>query len=151
MGSRDGGGGWAKSKRIEERENWLLVEDWGAGKCVGRGTTCIKKIHQRSTEVLPMPPWALRKRRAFLWTCDSFLLDRYELKMAIPEGKQIVLYPDKDEPKHILNIKRGILSALLVPPETEEDKQVLFLVRILEVNNSSLCKVLFPCQRPASP
>ncbi|GAB1297285.1 Apolipoprotein B-100 [Apodemus speciosus] len=54
-------------------------------------------------------------------------MSRYELKMAIPEGKQIVLYPDKDEPKHILNIKRGILSALLVPPETEEDKQVLFL------------------------
>ncbi|XP_028635227.1 apolipoprotein B-100 [Grammomys surdaster] len=54
-------------------------------------------------------------------------MSRYELKLAIPEGKQIVLYPDKDEPKYILNIKRGIISALLVPPETEEDKQVLFL------------------------
>ncbi|CAH6786859.1 Apob [Phodopus roborovskii] len=54
-------------------------------------------------------------------------MSRFELKLAIPEGKQVVLYPDKDEPKHILNIKRGIISALLVPPETEEDKQVLFL------------------------
>lgn len=54
-------------------------------------------------------------------------MSRYELKLAIPEGKQIVLYPDKDEPKYILNIKRGIISALLVPMETEEDKQVLFL------------------------
>ncbi|XP_029409841.1 apolipoprotein B-100 isoform X2 [Nannospalax galili] len=54
-------------------------------------------------------------------------MSRYELKLAIPEGKQAVLYPEKDEPKHILNIKRGIISALLVPPETEEAKQVLFL------------------------
>ncbi|XP_050999322.1 apolipoprotein B-100 [Acomys russatus] len=54
-------------------------------------------------------------------------MSRYELKLAILEGKQLVLYPDKDEPKYILNIKRGIISALLVPLETEEDKQVLFL------------------------
>ncbi|OBS83536.1 hypothetical protein A6R68_22474, partial [Neotoma lepida] len=51
----------------------------------------------------------------------------FELKLAIPAGKKVVLYPDQDEPEHILNIKRGIISALLVPPETEEDKQVLFL------------------------
>ncbi|XP_048209343.1 apolipoprotein B-100 [Perognathus longimembris pacificus] len=54
-------------------------------------------------------------------------MSRYELKLAISEGKQVVLYPEKDEPKHILNIKRGIISALLAPPETEEDQQVLFL------------------------
>ncbi|XP_055481973.1 apolipoprotein B-100 [Psammomys obesus] len=54
-------------------------------------------------------------------------MSRYELKLATPEGKQIVLYPDKDEPDYILNIKRGIVSALLVPLETDEDKQVLFL------------------------
>ncbi|CAO2605109.1 Apolipoprotein B-100, partial [Lemmus lemmus] len=54
-------------------------------------------------------------------------MSKFELKLAIPKGKQVVLYPDKDEPKHILNIKRGIISALLVPPETEEDKQVLLL------------------------
>ncbi|XP_006981496.1 apolipoprotein B-100 [Peromyscus maniculatus bairdii] len=54
-------------------------------------------------------------------------MSKFELKLAISKGKQVVLYPDNDEPKHILNIKRGIISALLVPPETEEDKQVLFL------------------------
>ncbi|XP_032149890.1 apolipoprotein B-100 [Sapajus apella] len=54
-------------------------------------------------------------------------MSRYELKLAIPEGKQVFLYPEKDEPTHILNIKRGIISALLVPSETEEAKQVLFL------------------------
>uniref|UniRef100_A0A2I3T9X1 Apolipoprotein B-100 n=1 Tax=Pan troglodytes TaxID=9598 RepID=A0A2I3T9X1_PANTR len=54
-------------------------------------------------------------------------MSRYELKLAITEGKQVFLYPEKDEPTYILNIKRGIISALLVPPETEEAKQVLFL------------------------
>ncbi|KAK1333256.1 hypothetical protein QTO34_006797 [Cnephaeus nilssonii] len=57
----------------------------------------------------------------------SAAMAKFELRLAIPEGKQVLLYPDKEEPKHILNIKRGIISALLVPSETEEDKQVLFL------------------------
>uniref|UniRef100_G3T3D1 Apolipoprotein B n=1 Tax=Loxodonta africana TaxID=9785 RepID=G3T3D1_LOXAF len=52
---------------------------------------------------------------------------RYELRLTTPEGEQVLLYPEKEEPKHILNIKRGIISALLVPPETREAKQVLFL------------------------
>ncbi|XP_023475214.2 apolipoprotein B-100 [Equus caballus] len=54
-------------------------------------------------------------------------MSKYDLRLAVPEGKQVLLYPEKDEPKHILNIKRGIISALLVPPETEEATQVLFL------------------------
>ncbi|KAL6051515.1 hypothetical protein STEG23_011320 [Scotinomys teguina] len=54
-------------------------------------------------------------------------MSRFELKLTIPVGKQVVLYPDGDEPKHILNIKRGIISALLAPLETEEENQVLFL------------------------
>ncbi|XP_045142529.1 apolipoprotein B-100 [Echinops telfairi] len=57
----------------------------------------------------------------------STAMSKYELRLTIPKGKQVLLYPATDEPKHILNIKRGIISALLVPPETEEDKQVLFL------------------------
>lgn len=72
--------------------------------------------------------------RTRLW--PHSLCNRYELRLAIPEGKQVSLYPDKEEPKHILNIKRGIISALLVPPETEEDKQVVFLVRIQKVDNT---------------
>ncbi|XP_023367580.1 apolipoprotein B-100 [Otolemur garnettii] len=54
-------------------------------------------------------------------------MSKYELRLVVPEGKQVFLYPEEDEPKHILNIKRGIISALLVPPETEEDNQVVFL------------------------
>ncbi|KAM4867420.1 apolipoprotein B-100 [Thomomys bottae] len=54
-------------------------------------------------------------------------MSRYELRLAVSEGRKVVLYPEKDEPEHILNIKRGIISALLAPPDTEEDQQVLFL------------------------
>ncbi|XP_023566702.1 apolipoprotein B-100 [Octodon degus] len=57
----------------------------------------------------------------------SDAMSKYELRLAISEGKQVFLYPEAEEPTHILNIKRGIVSALLVPPETEEDTQVLFL------------------------
>ncbi|XP_004387651.3 apolipoprotein B-100 [Trichechus manatus latirostris] len=54
-------------------------------------------------------------------------MSKNELRLTIPAGKQVFLYPGKDEPKHILNIKRGIISALLVPLETEEAKRVLFM------------------------
>eukprot|EP00070_Physeter_catodon_P035279 XP_028342173.1 apolipoprotein B-100 [Physeter catodon] len=54
-------------------------------------------------------------------------MSKYDLRLAVPEGKKVLLYPEKEEPKHILNIKRGIISALLLPPDTEEAKQVLFL------------------------
>nr|XP_003473207.1 apolipoprotein B-100 [Cavia porcellus] len=54
-------------------------------------------------------------------------MSRHELRLAFPEGKRVFLYPEEEEPKHILNIKRGIVSALLAPPETEEDTQELFL------------------------
>ncbi|XP_077008302.1 apolipoprotein B-100 [Tamandua tetradactyla] len=54
-------------------------------------------------------------------------MSKYELRLTTPEGRRVSLYPEKDEPKHILNIKRGIISALLVPPETEETKRKLFL------------------------
>uniref|UniRef100_A0A2K5L6M5 Apolipoprotein B n=1 Tax=Cercocebus atys TaxID=9531 RepID=A0A2K5L6M5_CERAT len=47
--------------------------------------------------------------------------------LVIPEGKQVFLYPEKDEPTHILNIKRGIISAFFFFFFSEETKQVLFL------------------------
>ncbi|XP_049640624.1 uncharacterized protein LOC126024274 [Suncus etruscus] len=64
-------------------------------------------------------------------------MSKYELRLTVREGKQAVLYPEKDEPKHILNIKRGIISSLLVPMETEEDTHVLFLVRTWYTDKNS--------------
>ncbi|XP_038607568.1 apolipoprotein B-100 isoform X1 [Tachyglossus aculeatus] len=54
-------------------------------------------------------------------------MSKYELKLSVTGGKQVLLYPDKDEPTHILNIKRGIISALLLPPEMEKDQQQLVM------------------------
>ncbi|XP_074050950.1 apolipoprotein B-100 [Macrotis lagotis] len=52
---------------------------------------------------------------------------RFELRLSIPDGKQVLLAPEKEEAVHILNIKRGVVSALLVPMDTEEEKQTLIL------------------------
>ncbi|XP_051830039.1 apolipoprotein B-100 [Antechinus flavipes] len=54
-------------------------------------------------------------------------LSRYELRLRIPDGKEVLLYPEAAEPAHILNIKRGVVSALLVPTDTEEERRVLAL------------------------
>uniref|UniRef100_G3VJ24 Apolipoprotein B n=1 Tax=Sarcophilus harrisii TaxID=9305 RepID=G3VJ24_SARHA len=54
-------------------------------------------------------------------------LSRYELRLRIPDGKEVLLYPEAAEPAHILNIKRGVVSALLVPTDAEEEPRVLAL------------------------
>ncbi|KFQ29108.1 Apolipoprotein B-100, partial [Merops nubicus] len=48
-------------------------------------------------------------------------MSRYELKFSIQDGTKVKLYPEKDEPLNVLNLKRGIISALLVPTETAEN------------------------------
>ncbi|XP_069092107.1 apolipoprotein B-100 [Pleurodeles waltl] len=52
----------------------------------------------------------------------AIALSKYELKFSVPDGEQVLLYPDKGEDVNVLNIKRGIISALLVPVEKEEDQ-----------------------------
>ncbi|XP_013924938.1 PREDICTED: apolipoprotein B-100-like [Thamnophis sirtalis] len=54
-----------------------------------------------------------------------FCLDRYELKVKIQDERNVELYPVDNEATHILNIKRGIVSALLVPTEAEDNIQTL--------------------------
>uniref|UniRef100_A0A8C0UMN6 Apolipoprotein B n=1 Tax=Cyanistes caeruleus TaxID=156563 RepID=A0A8C0UMN6_CYACU len=48
-------------------------------------------------------------------------MSKNELKFSIQDGTKVKLYPEKDEPLNILNLKRGIISALLVPTETAEN------------------------------
>ncbi|KAG9494645.1 hypothetical protein GDO78_002144 [Eleutherodactylus coqui] len=50
----------------------------------------------------------------------SGAMSKYEVNFSVQDGKQVILYPKEDEPVNILNIKRGIISALLVPDETQE-------------------------------
>ncbi|KAE8605194.1 hypothetical protein XENTR_v10015017 [Xenopus tropicalis] len=51
----------------------------------------------------------------------SNAMTKYEVKVTVQDGKNVVLYPDKDEPLNVLNMKRGILSALLVDETQETD------------------------------
>ncbi|XP_077344977.1 apolipoprotein B-100 [Lithobates pipiens] len=50
----------------------------------------------------------------------SNAMSKYEVSFSIVDGKQVILYPQNDEPVNVLNIKRGIISSLLVPDETQE-------------------------------
>lgn len=45
---------------------------------------------------------------------------RNPLKISVEGHTGVKLYPEDDEPTNILNIKRGIVSALLVPDLDEE-------------------------------
>ncbi|XP_028647178.1 apolipoprotein B-100 [Erpetoichthys calabaricus] len=47
------------------------------------------------------------------------------LKFSIPDGKQVYLYPSSDEPTNILNIKRGMITALMAPVESEKETQTV--------------------------
>ncbi|OCT79025.1 hypothetical protein XELAEV_18030121mg [Xenopus laevis] len=47
-------------------------------------------------------------------------MTKYEVKVAVQDAKNVVLYPDQGEAPNVLNMKRGILSALLGPDETQE-------------------------------
>lgn len=38
---------------------------------------------------------------------------------------QVSVYPEKDEPENIVNIKKGIISALLVPVIEEEHNKIM--------------------------
>ncbi|XP_067400807.1 apolipoprotein B-100 [Emydura macquarii macquarii] len=50
---------------------------------------------------------------------------QYELKFSTQDGKKVQLYSERDEPMNILNIKRGIISALIVPMETEDNVKTI--------------------------
>ncbi|XP_039916301.1 apolipoprotein B-100 [Hirundo rustica] len=52
-------------------------------------------------------------------------MSKNELKFSIQDGTKVKLYPEKDEPLNVLNLKRGIISALLVPTETVENMKTI--------------------------
>uniref|UniRef100_V9K7B7 Apolipoprotein B n=1 Tax=Callorhinchus milii TaxID=7868 RepID=V9K7B7_CALMI len=54
-------------------------------------------------------------------------MSQYELKFTTSGDNGITLYPHQDEPTNILNIKRGIISTLLVPMESSSDTETLFM------------------------
>ncbi|KYO48892.1 apolipoprotein B-100 [Alligator mississippiensis] len=52
-------------------------------------------------------------------------MSQHELKFNMQDGTKVQLYPEKHESVNILNIKRGIISALLVPMETEDKTKIV--------------------------
>lgn len=52
------------------------------------------------------------------------------MSFSIVDGKQVILYPHNDEPVNVLNMKRGIISSLLVPDETQETGTVVRLLAL---------------------
>ncbi|KAM6138541.1 apolipoprotein B-100 [Phoenicopterus ruber ruber] len=52
-------------------------------------------------------------------------MSKHELKFSVQDGTKVKLYPEKDEPLNVLNLKRGIISALLVPTETAENVKTI--------------------------
>ncbi|OPJ73626.1 apolipoprotein B-100 [Patagioenas fasciata monilis] len=52
-------------------------------------------------------------------------MSKHELKFSIQDETKVKLYPEKDEPLNVLNLKRGIISALLVPTETVENVKTI--------------------------
>lgn len=58
--------------------------------------------------------------RSEKWLKMRNVLDRNALKITVEGEADVKLYPEGDEPVNILNIKRGIVSALMVPMVEEE-------------------------------
>ncbi|KAF1512233.1 hypothetical protein FQV20_0000798, partial [Eudyptula albosignata] len=52
-------------------------------------------------------------------------MSKHELKFSLQDGTKVKLYPEKDEPLNVLNLKRGIISALIVPTETVENVKTI--------------------------
>lgn len=58
--------------------------------------------------------------------CTYILSRRNPLKFTVDEKNNIKLFPEDDEPIDILNIKRGLISALAVPVlEEEQNKRMV--------------------------
>ncbi|XP_078255446.1 apolipoprotein B-100 [Rhinoraja longicauda] len=59
------------------------------------------------------------------------VMSKYDLKFTTSHGHMgIALYPHENEPTNILNIKRGIISALLVPLELNEHEQFIDIATV---------------------
>lgn len=73
---------------------------------------------------------------ALIWihTNVVFLGGRNELKFSIQDGTKVKLYPEEEEPLNVLNLKRGIISALLVPTETVENVKTIPMVGLLKAS-----------------
>ncbi|XP_059209033.1 apolipoprotein B-100 isoform X2 [Centropristis striata] len=52
-------------------------------------------------------------------------MEQNPLKFSVEDVTRVQLYPEPDEPVNILNMKRGIISALMVPIREDEEKSLM--------------------------
>ncbi|KAI5616809.1 apolipoprotein B-100, partial [Silurus asotus] len=52
-------------------------------------------------------------------------MERTPLNFVVEQVVKVSIYPEKDEPENIVNIKKGIISALLVPVIEEEHNRIM--------------------------
>ncbi len=57
-------------------------------------------------------------------------LSRNPLNFVVEQVTSVSIYPEKDEPENILNIKRGIISALLMPVLEEEHNEKMVRLKL---------------------
>lgn len=88
-----------------------------------------------------------------------FSSSRNPLKFTVEDATSVQLYPETDEPVNILNIKRGIISALLLPVMEDEQRSLVVSISsktkkkdIMMIIAKSLicCLFLFRAQSTAS-
>ncbi|KAI4872235.1 hypothetical protein NFI96_010377 [Prochilodus magdalenae] len=96
-------------------------------------------------------------------------MEKNPLKFMVQQVTDVSIYPEKDEPENIVNIKRGIISALLVPVlEEEHNKKMTTIhglcstdlnvnlkkdidVDVTVVRDLSKCSHFSPHKLPTSP
>lgn len=59
------------------------------------------------------------------------------MKFTVDGQNQVRLYPEDEEPTNILNVKRGVVSTLMVPV-MEEDKNDKMVIILLSDNISAI-------------
>uniref|UniRef100_A0A672I0G0 Apolipoprotein Ba n=1 Tax=Salarias fasciatus TaxID=181472 RepID=A0A672I0G0_SALFA len=90
---------------------------------------------------------------------DAFrtAMEKNPLKFSVEDMTSVKLFPEPDEPVNILNIKRGIISALLVPILEEEQERLMstvhgqcstsYLLQIVDPFDVTLSRDLSKCDQ----
>ncbi|XP_026789738.3 apolipoprotein B-100 [Pangasianodon hypophthalmus] len=96
-------------------------------------------------------------------------MERSPLSFVVEQLVKVSIYPEKDEPENIVNIKKGIISALLVPVIEEEHNRIMTTIHgrcptdltvnlrndidtdVTVVRDLSTCSHFYPHNLPTSP
>lgn len=68
------------------------------------------------------------------------------MSFVVEQVVKVSIYPEKDEPENVVNIKKGIISALLVPViEEEHNKIMVRLFRALGLGQYMVLYIYLSC------